>query len=251
MQEDEIEDLLGALLVRALGVSRFAECPEGIGVPLARQGLERICFTIVNKAMRWAREDGDSKRSVWAGRFLADLWAVIEKRRAWLAENSEAFKKRRASLSGLCNLEEQLSTAKPLPDRELILCAYARVVEVNNSLPLLEAFHEEGLISFENIAQRFPHSAFEAGIPGLIEEAERIEDSTERARFLFAKVIWPLLSESRAAIEAKCGEKIVKRGSRDQWSANFGNLHDGLWKAWQTLYSRPVGPLRGIERASL
>jgi hypothetical protein len=208
---------------------------------------------MADQAMRWAREDGESGRSAWAGRFLADLWAVIEKRRAWLAEKSEAFKKRRASLSALSNLEEKPSTEEPLPYREYILSAYARVVEVSDSLFLLEAFQEEGLMSFENIARRFPHSAFEAGIPGLIEEAERIEDSTDRARFLFDEVVWPLLNEWRAAIEADpwCEKEIAKRGSRDQRSANFGNLHDGFWKAWETLYSRPIGPLRGMERASL
>jgi hypothetical protein len=251
MQEDEIEDLLGALFERA---GSDPEDENGkIDALLARQGLERICLIIAAQAMRWAREDGESGRSAWAGRCLADLWAMIEKRRAWLAENSEAFKKRRASLSALSNLDEKPSTEEPLPYREYMKCVYARVVEVSDSLPLLEAFQEEGLMSFEKIARRFPHSAFEAGIPELIEEAERIEDSTVRARFLFDEVIWPLLNEWRAAIEADpwCEKEIAKRGSRDQRSANFGNLHDGFWKAWLTLYSRPKGPLRGIERASL
>lgn len=251
MQEDEIEDLLGALFERA---GSNSEDENGkIDALVARQGLERICFIVADQAMRWAREDGESGRSAWAGRFLASLLIGLAKRSDWLAEKSGAFKKRRASLSALSNLEEKPSTAEPLPYREYILCAYARVVEVSNSLPLLEAFQEKGLISFENIARRFPHSAFEGGIPGLIEEAERIEDSADQARFLFDQVIWPLLNEWRAAIEADpwCEKQIVKRKSSDQWSANFGDLHDGFWKAWFTLYSRPIGPLRGIERASL
>lgn len=234
MHEDEIEDLLVPLLERAR--SEPEDENGRISALLARQGLERICFTITDEAMRWAREDGEGGRSSWAGRFLASLLIALAKRSDWLAAKSQAFAKRNATLSSIAALNSPyVPHLLRIHDRAALACELAL---------LREAWGKDA-------ARLLPLSELEAEIPSLLAEAEAQPE--DRARVIFKKIIWPMLKAEQGQIEKDRAvqDEMRKRMTEMQRKPSFANLKKGFRSAWLTLYARPEGNLRGIERASL
>jgi hypothetical protein len=240
MQEDEIEDLLVPLLERAR--SEPEDENGRIGSLLARQGLERICFTIADEAMGWAREDGESGRSDWAGRFLASLLIVLAKRSDWLAEKSQAFDRRKASLASLADLQAKRGDFSPYVPH--LLRTHDRAGLACDLALLREAFGKDAV-------RLFPLSELEAEIPSLLAEAEAKPES--RASVIFEKIIWPMLKAEQGRIEKErdVQEEMRKRMTETQRKPSFANLKKGFRSAWLTLYARPEGKLRGIERGPL
>jgi hypothetical protein len=239
MHEDEIEGLLVPLLARA-GADAGA---ERIGTLLARQGLERISFAVLSEAMRWAREDGESERGEWAGRFLASMLTVLAKRSDWLAAKSRPFAKRKASLASLAEL--QAKPGGPSPYMTHLFRAYDRAVLACEIALDREAWGKD-------FARMFPVlSELEAKIPSLLAEVETNPES--RAKSIFEEIIWPILQADEAGItnDPAVKEEMNKRMTEKQRTPSFANLKKGFRSAWHTLYARPEGTLRGIERAAI
>jgi hypothetical protein len=239
--EDEMEGLLLNLLARA-GADADAG-PERIGALLARQGLERVSFAMLSEAMQWAREDGESERSAWAGQFLASMLTVLAKRSDWLAAKSQAFAKRKASLASLADL--QAKPGGPSPYMTHLLRAYDRAL-------LAGIIDLEEIGGSEDFARLFPWlSALEGKIPSLLAEGEANPEG--RAKSLFEEIIWPILQADEATItsDPAVKDEMNKRMTDTQRKPSFRNLKNGFSKAWGTLYARPEGNLRGIERTPI
>jgi len=198
---------------------------------------------MLSEAMQWAREDGEGERSAWAGRFLASMLTVLAKRSDWLAAKSQTFAKRKASLASLADL--QAKPGGPSPYMTHLLRAYDRALLACEIALDREAWGAD-------FARMFPSlSKLEAKVPSLLAEAEASPE--DRASFLFEKIIWPFLQSDEARIthDPAVKDEMNKRMTENQRRPSFANLKKGFRSAWHTLYARPEGPLRGIERARL
>jgi hypothetical protein len=237
MHEDEIEGLLVPLLARA-GADAGA---ERIGALLARQGLERISFAVLSKAMTWAREGGAAGRSAWAGRFLAELSTVLEKRATWISDASPVYAARRKELSRLRDLHAKPSGLAPCMPH--VLAAYGRVMEI-----LRADFWQN--VTREMGAQGKYRCELESRIPAIVADIEGSENDSEAA--WFEKVIWPLLCERKEdfvkydKIKRLLDREKVRREMKKEDS--FSTIQSDFRKAWRTLYRKPGGRLVGIER---
>jgi hypothetical protein len=240
-EENVMEGLLVNLLARA--GADTDDGPERIGALLARQALERSSFAVLSEAMHWAREDGESERSAWAGRFLASMLTVLAKRSDWLAAKSQAFAKRKASLASLADL--QAKPGGPSPYMAHLLRAYDRAL-------LADRIDLEEIAASEDFARLFPWlPALKGKIPSLLAEDETNPEA--RAKSIFEEIIWPILQadEARITNDPAMKDEMNKRKTITQKKPSFRNLKNGFRKAWETLYARPEGSLRGIERAPM
>lgn len=254
MHEEIAEDAVAALVARA-GMEPEDEDGRTDSL-LAREALKRLAFAIVGGAMDWAREGGEDGRSAWAGRFLAELATVLEKREAWIAKASPAFKVRRAALRPFFDL--QAKPAGPSPYMRHLLSAYGRMIEVCQWDADRQAWREEGAeqggAARELLTRFFPEaflrSEHERKIPALVEEIERSGgEGAEKA--WFERVLWPMLEERRAEIMADSALAWELARERERMGLrrdSFASLKTGFRKTWRTLYARPAGRLVGIER---
>jgi hypothetical protein len=103
-----------------------------------------------------------------------------------------------------------------------------------------------------DVRNRYGFSELESSFPEKIARAMELPEA-ERSEALFSEIVWPWLCERRAEIESETwAQEFVKtHGGSDQWSPSFANLKRDFCKAWRTVYLRPEGRLRGIERAPL
>jgi len=233
----------------------FARLEAEPGDVLALEELKRIVFGIIGGAMRWAHEGESGGRSAWAGRVLAELATVFEKRNDWLAGVSPSYKKRRAELSPLRDLRAKPSGLSPCMRH--VLAAHGRVMEILRADFWRDVWQEIGAqckYPAKDLLQESPAacpgSMLENGIPAIVADIEGTAEDAEAA--WFEKVIWPLLCERREEIVKDAEiKRLLNREKKRRLlkkEDSFSTIQSDFRKAWRTLYRKPGGRLVGIER---
>ncbi len=236
-EAEQVQELLGSLFARGSG--------ESIAAEIARHEIGEILTNLLERIEASACRSPSDDCGKWAGRILGDILSAVGKREKSIAVRSPSFKSRMEELRSISDLIH-----KPSPSQATLwtIMAYERITQVERMLALSEALG----LSQADVCSCYGFSDLESTFGKKIAEVMELPEA-ERGDSFFSAIVWPWLCEHREEISSEewAQKAIQKNGGRDQWAPSFANLKGDFRKTWKTVYSRPEGGLRGIERPAL